>query len=503
MKLYLDPDSLSDYQTFLKVKALPTYKITGRMAEFPDEYAERLGVLPPDAGAASGYVPHQSLFDYQKSIASMAIDKRKFAVFADPGLGKTLIQFEYARHTVNHLPADRCTLIVCPPMVVNQHLSELRRFYGDNESDGNVWGGPVRQVLAAELQDWLLTGTERVGITNYEALKPNMRAGRLGCLIADESAIMKSAYGKWGQWLIQLGKGIEWKLALTGCAAPNDREEYAGHAVFLDQVPNVNAFLAKYFVNRGQTQNRWELKPHALEPFYRSLSHWCIFLSNPATYGWQDNCGTIPPIETSIEHVDLTKEQEKIIQRFTGGLFAHRIGGITSRGALGQIAKGNYKGQEIPTNKPAYIKRLVDSWKADESTIIWCLYNEEQNALASLIPDSASIDGKMPVWRRVELLEEFKSRKRPVLISKARVLGFGLNLQVATRHIFSALQDSYEAYFQCIKRSNRIGSTRPLRVHIPVTDIEREMVDNVLRKAKRVQADTEAQERIFKKVSVA
>jgi hypothetical protein len=314
---------------------------------------------------------------------------------------------------------------------------------------------------------------------------------------------MKSAYGKWGQRLIELGKGLDWKLALTGTPAPNDREEYAGHAVFLDQVPNVNAFLAKYFVNRGQTQNRWELKPHALEPFYRSLSHWCVFLSNPAVYGWKDNCGTLPPIETFIEHVDLTPEQEAIVQQFTGGLFAHKIGVITSRSALSQIAKGNWKGKEIPTNKPGFIKRLVDGWREKESTIIWCLYNEEQDQLAKIFPGAASIDGKMPVWRRVELIEEFKRGNCPILISKPKILGFGLNLQVATRQVFSGLQDSYESYFQAVKRSNRVGSTKPLRVHIPVTDIERDMIETVLRKAKRVLADTEAQERIFKKVSVA
>jgi SNF2 family DNA or RNA helicase len=90
-----------------------------------------------------------------------------------------------------------------------------------------------------------------------------------------------------------------------------------------------------------------------------------------------------------------------------------------------------------------------------------------------------------------------------VLISKPKILGFGLNLQIATRQVFSGLQDSYESYWQAVKRSNRVGSTRPLNVHIPITDIEEPMVQNVLRKAAMVQRDTEEQQRIFRENSYA
>jgi SNF2 family DNA or RNA helicase len=89
-----------------------------------------------------------------------------------------------------------------------------------------------------------------------------------------------------------------------------------------------------------------------------------------------------------------------------------------------------------------------------------------------------------------------------VLISKSKILGFGLNLQIATRQVFSGLQDSYESFYQAVKRSNRIGSTRPLNVHIPITDVERPMVESVLRKSGRVQRDTEEQERIFKESAI-
>jgi SNF2 family DNA or RNA helicase len=115
-----------------------------------------------------------------------------------------------------------------------------------------------------------------------------------------------------------------------------------------------------------------------------------------------------------------------------------------------------------------------------------------------MLPDAANIDGSTSEAERETLIEQFKSGARRVLITKPRILGFGLNLQVATRHIFSGLQDSYEEYYQAVKRSNRYGSTKPLNVHIPVTEIERPMIDTVLEKASRVESDTREQERLFK-----
>lgn len=273
--------------------------------------------------------------------------------------------------------------------------------------------------------------------------------------------------------------------------------------MFLDQYPTVNAFLARFFVNRGQTDNRWELKPHALGPFYRALSHWAIFLTNPATYGWKDNCENIPPIHVHIHDVPLTKEQTTLAIGDSGTMFVNvHAGGITSRQKLGQLAKGKHGGKQIDTLKPAFIRDLVNSWP-EESTIIWCIYNDEQERIAAEFPDAANIDGDTPEHRRLELIEDFKAGRRRVLISKGKILGFGLNLQIATRQVFSGLQDSYETYYQCVKRSNRYGSIKPLNVHIPITDIERPMIETVLVKAKRVQEDTEHQERIFKEFSHA
>lgn len=498
MEVLLNPSSVESYRLFLKIKSLPRYEVCGRTAYVPDEYAHLLGERTVRADGVRYRAPDW-MYDYQRDITALAIRKRKFAVFADCGLGKTSVLLEYARYVQKLLSKGRRVLIVSPVNVIRQTLQEAGRWFGKRL--------PIEQVPAAQLQAWLngerladgefggLVGA--VGITNYEAIRPSLTPGLLGALILDESSMLKNHYGKWGTKLIELGRGLDWKLCLTGTPAPNDRIEYANHAVFLDAFPTVNSFLARFFVNCGKTDKRWELKRHALKPFYRALSHWCIFLTNPATYGWKDNAAPLPPINVHIHNVGLTEGQKEAVQAETGRLFPDAAGGIMSRTKLSQIAKGNLNGQQVETLKPAYVRSLVDSWP-DESTLIWCLYNHEQDTIERQFPEAASIKGKTPQAERERMIDDFKAGRIRVFISKPKLLGFGLNLQVATRQVFSGLQDSYEWYYQCVKRSNRNGATRPLNVHIPITDVEYPMVETVLRKAARVQADTEEQERIFR-----
>ncbi|MDR3582536.1 MAG: DEAD/DEAH box helicase [Candidatus Pacebacteria bacterium] len=427
------------------------------------------------------------MFDYQRDIARLAIKRKKFAAFVRPGMGKTLIGTEFARHASQQLGITRNVLMLSPPMVIKQTIEEASRFYG-----GSL---PIQRIRASELADWTVNGSG-VGITNYEGLKPDVPRGRLGALIADESSLLKSHYGKWGQEVIRLGKGLDWKLCLTGTPAPNDRIEFANHAVFLDAFPTINSFLAKFFINRGQTQERWEMKAHAAGAFYKALSHWSIFMSSPATYGWKDNCGTIPPIEVHIHDVDMTDAQNDQVRKLTGTLFSNHVGGIGDRSKLARIAKGG------DSNKPAFIRELIESWP-DESTLVWCRFNDEQDRLKAEMPWAASISGDTPDHERERIIAGFQAGSIKTILTKAKILGFGLNMQVCTRQVFSSCHDSYEEYFQAVMRSNRVGSTRPLNVHLPVTEAERQMMENVLRKAHRVEEDTLIQERLFKEMALA
>lgn len=490
MNIILDLNSVDDYKTFLRVKQLPTWSIRGREISFPDEYAERLGLISNHHDVDYHGAPKWML-DYQGAITATAIAKRKYSLFMDCGLGKTAIFLEFGRVALDDVKTgNRGVLMVSPLMVIPQTIAECKRFFGDSID--------IEHIKSSDLSEWTKTCGGKFGITNFEAIKDGVEQGRVGCLIIDESSMMKSHYGKWGTKLIEIGKGLDWKLAGTGTPAPNDRIEYANHAVLMDAYPNVNAFLATFFVNRGQVQNRWELKPHALGPFYRALSHWCIFLSDPSVYGWKDNTDSIPPIHTRIHDVPMTREQIDCVRIETGELTLTNVGGIGKRSILGRIGKGVYRGKRIATNKPSHINELIDSWRMKESTIVWCLYDEEQRILAESIPGSLSIDGKTPIKDRITAIDLFKTGTCRVLITKPKIMGFGLNLQVCTRMIFSGLEDSYEQFYQAVKRSNRYGSEKPLHVHIPVTDVEEPMVQNVIRKSARVEKDTREQEMMFR-----
>jgi len=484
MRMVLDTGSIDSYQTFLKVKALPQYRFEGTTAVFPDEYAAHIGAGAPEADAVS-FKPSKWCFDYQAAIARTAVTKRKYAVFADCGLGKTAIITEFARH-VSKSTGGR-VLIVSPLMVTGQTCDEAERWYRSKL--------PITRIRAAELPEWLENG-KGIAITNYEAIVDGLPQNRLAGLILDESSMLKSHYGAWGTRLIELGKGVAYKLCATGTPAPNDRIEFANHAVFLDAFPTVNSFLARFFVNRGETSERWELKPHALKPFYVALSHWCIFLTNPAVYGWKDGARELPPIHVHRHHVPLSTDQRQAFQAESNALFLTEAGGIGSRGRIARIGKGFVNGEKVEAHKTEYIKSLVASWP-DESTIIWCKYNQEQDEIAAAFPDCANIDGTTPMEERERLVADFKAGRRRVMVTKPKILGFGVNLQICTRQVFSTLQDSYEEFYQAVKRSNRYGSTKPLNVHIPLTELEAPMVDTVMKKANRVALDAAEQERIF------
>ncbi len=483
---YRNPD---DYKLFIQAKQLPRFQTIGSTIRFPAEYLNRFGQTV-ESNHSVKYQPVHGLFDYQAAIARKAIEKKHFAVFADCGLGKTLIMLEFARHIQSVIGVRKRILIVSPLMVIDQTISEAKRFYSGAMA--------LEKIRAKDLAGWTRSTGDSIGIVNYDALDDEVTQGNLGALILDESSMLKSHYGKWGTTCLRLGDGLPYKLALTGTPAPNDRVEYASHAVFCNAFPTINAFLAKYFINRGQTSERWELKPHAVNAFFESMADWSIFLTDPAVYGWNDNSNPLPSIQVHIHDVELTSEQRDLGIYDQGNLFAGAAGSFINRGKASQIAKGKHNGKKIETLKPQFIKSLVESWP-DESTIIWCKYNDEQSALAEMFPDCANIDGSTPINDRLQLIEEFKSGNRKVLISKPKILGFGLNLQIATRQVFSGLQDSYEEYYQAVKRSNRYGSTRPLNVHIPVTELEIPMVQNVLDKAHRVNEDSKTQEMLFKR----
>jgi hypothetical protein len=222
-------------------------------------------------------------------------------------------------------------------------------------------------------------------------------------------------------------------------------------------------------------------------------------VQNPGTYGWKDNAQAIPPIKTFIHDIDLTQDQHDAVYALTGKLFLDSAGGIVKRSKLSQIGKGHHNGQAIASNKPEFVRKLVDSWP-DRSTIIWCHYNNEQEAMERVFPEAISISGDTK--DKVGGFRSFQRGEKKILITKGKIAQFGLNLQICTRMVFNSIHDSWEEFHQCVKRANRVGSTESLEVHLPVSEVERPMMETVLSKAHRIEEDNLIQERVFKKNGV-
>ena len=213
MRIDFNTRSAEDYARFLAVRKCPIYQFKGSAAIVPDEYASLIGVKSKRK-AGKKYTPAVELFDYQADIVRIAVERRKYAIFADCGLGKTLMLLEFARHCAEQTRGK--VLIVSPLMVCRQTVEEALRWYGE--------AFPIGRVKAAELQEWLSTSNgPQIGITNYEAIREDLTPGKLTGLILDESSMLKSHYGAWGTRLIDLGRGLDWKLCCTGTPAPNDR----------------------------------------------------------------------------------------------------------------------------------------------------------------------------------------------------------------------------------------------------------------------------------------
>lgn len=325
--------SLDSYRDFLRLKKLPMHRVDGNTIHY-----EEFDGIPDEARSALA----DHLFDYQQFIVSLALAKKRYAVFADVGLGKTAIFLEWCRH-VSKLVYPKKTLIISQLHLIRQTLDEQVKFYGwTNITDINRdFGGDINAFLDRENGKW--EGCP-VGIVNVDKFRNAFRLqDEIGAVVLDESSILKNAVGKIRTNLINSCKGIEFKLCCTATPAPNDRQEYANHALFLGYIDNWKQFFTKFFYNTG-SGNDFVLKPHAKTAFYSFLSEWSIFLKSPARYGFADNLHDLKPAEVIWDSIPLTDDQRTAALRYGSrgqqGLFGINPGGMTDRNRISQISKG-------------------------------------------------------------------------------------------------------------------------------------------------------------------
>lgn len=315
--------SLESYENFLAAKRAPIHRVEGNVIRIEDfDYN--------DADLHIELAPH--LWDYQQFITRLAVLKKRFAVFANIGLGKTAVFLEWTRHVSKRVYPKKL-LIITQLHLIDQTLREQIKFYGwTNLIDINrQFNGSIDRFLAIKNTSW---GGCPIGIVNVDKFRIAHRLQEeIGAVILDESSILKSADGKLRTNIINSCKGIPYKLACTATPAPNDRQEYASHALFLDYIGNYKQFFNKYFFNTGNG-NEYVLKPHAKRAFYEFLSTWSIFLRSPAKYGFEDNLRDLMAPQIVWTEVELTGEQKSAAEKLSGNK------GMVNRLKASQISKG-------------------------------------------------------------------------------------------------------------------------------------------------------------------
>lgn len=378
---------------------------------------------------------HPRHFPHQRAIVRWAVRKGNAAVFLDTGLGKSAIQLEWLRH----MPGPG--LIVAPLSVGRQTVREAA-------------------VLDMEVVQVRRPAADRWTITNYENLG-HFDPSAYGSVVFDESSIIKQHDSKTRQRLCREWSAVPYKLACTATPAPNDVAELANHSELLGALPRAE-MLASFFVH---DDDGWRLKGHAVEEMWRWVSTWAVAARHPGDLGFLSKGYDLPPLRIHEEVVECHIESPD-------QLFATDLGGVGGRAAVRR------------QTMDARAVRSIDIAKGiDEQVIVWCGLNEESSTIArTLGSDCVEVTGSDSPEHKAEAIERFQDGAVRVLVSKASICGFGVNLQNCARQVFCGLNDSYEAEYQAVRRSYRFGQTRPVNVHLVVSELERQIVANVRRK---------------------
>jgi len=407
---------VTEYATFLDAK-VPTVQSSGR-----------------DPGDV-----HDSLFPFQAAITRWAIKRGCAAIFADTGLGKTRMQIEWARQMGERI------LIVSPLGVTQQTVAEGR-------------------VLGAEIA-YVTTQPETTGfyITNYERLD-NFDPGQWDAIVLDESSILKSMAGKTRDKLVREWTAVPNRLACTATPAPNDIAELANHAEFLG-VMRRRDMLATWFVHDDPV-NGWRLKGHAVEPFFKWMATWAMYVRRPSDIGFDDAGFDLPELSIADVVVPTDWKPDR------GMLMPQLVGGVQGRTAA---RKGSMEARVARAAE--MIRESTGQW------IVWCGLNDEGRELRRALGDLAElVEGNDSPDVKVDRERRWRSGDVRVLITKPTIFGYGMNWQHCHQVMFLGLGDSFEQYYQAIRRCWRFGQQEAVTVQIIISEAEGRIAENVWRK---------------------
>lgn len=384
-----------------------------------------------------------ALFPFQQDIVEWALHRGRAALFADCGLGKTPMQLEWARQVVSHMNGD--VLVVAPLAVSKQTAREGQKFDID--------------VTIARSQGDVCDG---INVTNYEMLH-RFDAERFAGIVLDESSILKAYDGKTRRLIQEFAQEIPFRLACTATPAPNDHAELANHAEFLD-VMSGREMLALFFTQDGNTTHKWRLKGHAQTAFWRWLASWAVAIRQPSDSGYPNESFVLPELR---------------IHSLTVPSPATERGQMFETEALTLQERQAARKASTPDRVALTAERVNAS---DEAWIVWCNLNAESEALAKAIPGAVEVRGSDTAESKERAMLGFTNGEIRVLVTKPSIAGFGMNWQHCANVAFVGLSDSYEQYYQAVRRSWRFGQTRPVDVYVVTSEAEGAVVRNIERK---------------------
>ena len=399
------------------------------------------------AELATGHKPgelNEHLFDFQHAIVSWAVRRGRAAIFADTGLGKTLMQLSWADEVSSH--TGGIVLILAPLAVSEQTIEQ-----------GAMFGIEVRRVPHGKAP-----AGPGVWITNYERMDA-IDFTELHGLVLDESSILKAHDGKTRTALITAAQGVPYRLSCTATPSPNDFEELGNQCEFLGVMTRTE-MLATYFVNDTGDTGTWRLKGWGQSRFWEWMGTWAVVLRNPSDLGFDGTRYELPTLHYHEHVVETAPLGDDLFSRPAQTMLERR------------------KAQRDSIESRCRALAAVVNAEPDEPWLIWCHLNDEAELLTSMIPGAINVQGSDTAESKARNLLGFAHGDLRVLVSKPKIAGYGMNWQHCARMAFVGLDDSFEKFYQAVRRCYRFGQKREVQVHIFTAENEGQILANIRRK---------------------
>ena len=404
---------------------------------------------------SSGFEPkedNQKLFQWQSDIVRWALIKGKAAIFADCGLGKTPMQLQWAKQVSEH---EGKPVLICAPLAVAKQT----------QREGVKFDVPV--TVCRKGND-VRPG---VNVTNYEMLE-HFDADDFAGVVLDESSILKDASSSTRKLLTEKFRKTPYKLCCTATPSPNDFMELGTHSDFLG-VMTQPEMLATFFCHDGGNTSKWRLKGHAEQKFFEWVASWACCITNPDDLGYDGSDFVLPELRIE-EVVTQTKDMQNREGQYL--MFAETALSLNER----REARRNSLSDRVEA-----AAEIANG--TDEQVLVWCDLNSESEALAGAIDGAVEVRGSQTPDYKEKAMNGFTDGVNRVLVSKPSIAGWGMNWQQCNTMIFVGLSDSFEAYYQAVRRCWRFGQKRPVTVYIIISEAEGCVKQNIERK----QADAQ------------